>query len=124
MRRVNGEKMLSVLIVEDEYIVGQLIIKLVDWDKLGLELLGVADNGIEALDIILSERPDIVIADIRMPGIDGLEVIERVNKARINTRFLVISGRFCICLNSSTVSRHAAISLQRVYRRDRWYPHQ
>lgn len=47
----------------------QLIEKLVDWDVLGMEVVAVAENGIEALEKIKEFHPDIVITDIRMPGI-------------------------------------------------------
>lgn len=61
--------MLRVLIADDESKVCQLIEKLVDWDVLGMEVVAVAENGIEALEKIKEFHPDIVITDIRMPGI-------------------------------------------------------
>ena len=64
--------MLRVLIADDESKVCQLIEKLVDWDVLGMEVVAVAENGIEALEKIKEFHPDIVITDIRMPGYDGL----------------------------------------------------
>ena len=62
--------MLRVLIADDESKVCQLIEKLVDWDALGMEVVAVAENGIEALEKIKEFHPDIVITDIRMPGPD------------------------------------------------------
>lgn len=59
--------MLRVLIADDESKVCQLIEKLVDWDVLGMEVVAVAENGIEALEKIKEFHPDIVITDIRMP---------------------------------------------------------
>lgn len=56
--------MLRVLIADDESKVCQLIEKLVDWDVLGMEVVAVAENGIEALEKIKEFHPDIVITDI------------------------------------------------------------
>lgn len=61
--------MLKVLIADDESKVCQLIEKLVDWDALDMEVGAVAENGIDALEKIKEVHPDIVITDIRMPGI-------------------------------------------------------
>ena len=72
--------MLRVLIADDESKVCQLIEKLVDWDALGMEVVAVAENGIEALEKIKEFYPDIVITDIRMPGCSGLELIDQVKR--------------------------------------------
>lgn len=61
--------MLKVLIADDESKVCQLIEKLVDWDALDMKVAAVAENGIDALEKIKEVHPDIVITDIRMPGI-------------------------------------------------------
>ncbi len=84
--------MIRVLIADDEWKVCKVIEKLIDWEELGIELAGVASNGIEEYEMIESLRPDIVITDIRMPGIDGLEVIEKVRQQEIQTDFIVVSG--------------------------------
>ena len=84
--------MLSVLIVEDEQKVGLLIRALINWNELGLVFLGIMDNGKDALDRILAETPDIVITDIRMPQMDGLEVIRQTRARGLETKFIVISG--------------------------------
>ena len=65
----------KVLIVDDEYFIGKLIYKLVDWDSKSLECADILDNGEDAIDYIKSNTPDIVITDIRMPGISGLDLI-------------------------------------------------
>ena len=69
--------MLKVVIADDEARVCQLILMLADWDGLGMEVAGVASNGLEALELVERLRPDILITDIRMPGCHGLELIER-----------------------------------------------
>lgn len=84
--------MLSVVIVEDEPKVSLLIQGLIQWDELGMQLLGVADNGREAWDLIQAKNPAIVITDIRMPEMNGLELIERSRSEGLKTSFVIISG--------------------------------
>lgn len=84
--------MLSVLIADDEKKVGLLIKNLIEWERLGLNFLGLVQDGQSAYDIILRERPDIVITDIRMPKLTGLEMIEKVSMSGIKVHFIVVSG--------------------------------
>lgn len=84
--------MLKVLIADDEQKICQLIEKLIDWDGLNMQVIGTAENGLEALESIRSRHPDIVITDIRMPGCDGLELIRQGKEANPKTEFIIISG--------------------------------
>ena len=84
--------MLKVLIADDELNICKLIKKLINWDELDLELLDMCSDSREALDIILTKAPDIVITDIRMPGMTGLELIKRTIDEGIDVRFIIISG--------------------------------
>ena len=84
--------MLDVLIADDEQKICQLIEKLVDWPGLGMRVAGTARNGIEALEKIRRDRPDIVITDIRMPGYDGLELIRLGKECNPRMEFIIISG--------------------------------
>lgn len=86
------EKKWRVLIVEDEFRIGLLIKKLIKWDEIGLECIGLADNGETALNIIENEDPDIVITDIRMPKVNGLELISTAKQKNGNIRFIIITG--------------------------------
>ena len=63
------------IIADDERVIRESISRLIDWEKLGVELTGLCRNGLEAYDMIIDEDPDIVLTDIRMPGMDGLELI-------------------------------------------------
>ncbi|MGI6006826.1 MAG: response regulator transcription factor [Ruminococcus sp.] len=83
---------MKVIIVDDEKKLCLLIQYLINWEKLGLTIAGVAYNGIDALKMIEEVRPDIVITDIKMPGCDGLELIERVQARKIDVHFIIISG--------------------------------
>lgn len=62
--------MLKVLIADDEEKICQLIIKLINWEEMGLKIAATASNGIEALEQAKICKPEILITDIRMPGID------------------------------------------------------
>lgn len=84
--------MLKVIIADDEEKVCWLIQKLIDWDSLGLELIGTVADGKSALTLIEEKRPDIVITDVRMPDMDGLQVIRATREAGIPTTFIVVSG--------------------------------
>ena len=83
---------MKVLIADDELKVCRLIQHLVDWDVLGLEIIGIANDGRAALEMVHEKMPDIVITDIRMPVYDGLELIRRSKEVKSDINFIVISG--------------------------------
>ncbi len=93
---VKGENDMSrtrkVLIVDDEIKVGQLVKRLIQWDKLGLICIGLVTDGQTAYETILSESPDIVITDIRMPVLTGLEMIQKASEQGVKCHFIVVSG--------------------------------
>ena len=60
---------LKVMIADDEERICQLIEALIDCDALGMEIVGVSHNGLEACELVESLSPDILITDIRMPGL-------------------------------------------------------
>lgn len=84
--------MYKVLIADDEPKVIQLINALIDWNKLGLELVATVRDGITALEQIKKLEPDIVITDIRMPGHDGIELIKQTRALGLDVDFIIISG--------------------------------
>lgn len=84
--------MLSVIIVEDEPNIANLISKLIDWPSMDMELVAMCQDGIQALDRIQALEPDIVITDIRMAGMDGIELIRETRGLNIPCDFIIISG--------------------------------
>lgn len=84
--------MLKILIADDEKAIRESISQCINWEELGLNLMGVYKNGIEAFDAVVNEVPDIIMTDIRMPGMNGLELIERVTRINPDTQFIVLSG--------------------------------
>ena len=84
--------MLKLLIADDERIIRETIFHLIDWEKYDIEVIGLCQNGIEAYDMILDESPDIVLTDIRMPGMGGLELIKKLSHTDLFIQFIILSG--------------------------------
>lgn len=84
--------MYKLLVVDDERIIVDGISRAIDWSRIGIEVAGTARNGIEALERVQQLKPDIVISDIRMPGLDGLQFIEQALADYPELRFILLSG--------------------------------
>ncbi|QHW29941.1 response regulator [Paenibacillus rhizovicinus] len=84
--------MLKAVVFDDEYIVIEALRMLIDWTGLEVELVGTAGDGIAALELFRQERPDIVLTDIRMPGMDGLQLIREIMREAEDTCCIVFSG--------------------------------
>lgn len=84
--------MLKVIIADDEEQICMLIQALVDWAAMDMEIVGIAHNGLEALEFVKKYHPDILVTDIRMPGCNGLELIEAVKKRNREIEVVIISG--------------------------------
>ncbi len=83
---------MKILIADDEKKICTLIKSLIDWEAHGLTLAGTANNGMEAYELALKEDVDIVITDIRMPGLDGIGLIEKMKEAGSHAEFIMVSG--------------------------------
>ncbi len=84
--------MINMIIIDDEEWILKLIKNLVPAKELGISIVGEASNGVDGLSLCRKYKPDIVLSDIRMPVIDGLELIERLHYECPNTKVVVISG--------------------------------
>ena len=84
--------MLKLIIADDERIIRETISTIIDWEKYDIEVIGLCKNGIETYDMILDESPDIVLTDIKMPGMDGIELIKKISQTDLNVQFIILSG--------------------------------
>jgi two-component system, response regulator YesN len=94
--------MYSAIIVEDEMLVRVGLKSLIKWDKLGLALVSDASNGQEAFDMYNQYKPDIVITDIKMPQMDGIELIKKIRENDKRTRIVILT-----CLEEFEIIRKA-----------------
>lgn len=84
--------MYKVLVADDEKNIRDGLMCILDWPELGFEIAYEASNGMEAMEIILSQNPDLVLMDIRMPKMYGTELIEKVREEGYTGEFIVLSG--------------------------------
>ena len=80
------------MIADDEVHIRNLLKYLIHWEELGLELTGEFDNGQDLLSAAAADPPDLVITDIQMPEMDGLEMIRNLHDACPACRYIIISG--------------------------------
>lgn len=83
---------IKVFLVEDEMVIRRGIKNSIDWEKEGYIFCGEASDGELAYPMIIKEKPDILITDIRMPFMDGLELCKLVKKELLNIKILILSG--------------------------------
>lgn len=84
--------MYKVLVVDDEKYIRKSIINRVNWEKLGVQVVGEAANGAEALEQLEELQPEIVLVDIRMPLMDGLSFIEEAKKKYPEIHYVITSA--------------------------------
>ena len=82
----------KVLLVEDEYIVRQGIIKTIDWDSIDCEVIGEASDGKEAIGMIKELSPDIIITDICMKELNGIQMLKKIKENELEVKAIVLSG--------------------------------
>lgn len=86
------DEKLRVIIVDDEYLVRNLIKMKARWDELGMEVVGEASTADEALEMLDSLLPDIVFTDICMPGMNGIELSKIILERYPKIKVLIITG--------------------------------
>lgn len=82
----------KVLLVDDEAEVIEVIEQRIQWDDLGFTVVGNATNGVKALELVEKLQPDVVITDIKMPYMDGLELSRRLNRDYQNIHIIIFTG--------------------------------
>jgi YesN/AraC family two-component response regulator len=83
---------MKVIVVDDDFLFRMYLKTIIDWGKYGFELIGEAGDGNKALDLILRYEPDIVITDIKMPVMDGLCLIQKLNELKKRFKILILSN--------------------------------
>ena len=84
------KRMKKILIVDDDFIVREGLVKTVDWSSVNCKVTGVASNGREALMKIEEEMPDIIITDICMREMDGLELLQNLKLGGISAKIIIL----------------------------------
>ena len=82
----------TLIVVEDEFRIRDGLSRLIQRLNMGVKVIGEAENGLEGLKMIQDLQPDIVITDIRMPKIEGLEMIRKAREMNIGCTFIILSG--------------------------------
>ncbi|NQX71321.1 response regulator [Paenibacillus alba] len=84
--------LLNLLIVEDELTTREGLYTMIDWRSLGIRVCGQASNGLDAMDIINSGGVDLLLSDIRMPIMDGLQLLTEINNKQMDIPSVLLTG--------------------------------
>jgi len=84
--------MLKLLIADDEKVIRESLSECIDWETLGIRNYACCADGIEALEACIDEIPDIVLTDIKMPGLSGIELIEHIQMLSKHVEVIILSG--------------------------------
>lgn len=84
--------MYTVVVIEDSKLLRMGMVHTWDWKSLDCQIVGSAGDGMEGLQVICETKPDVVLTDIRIPGLDGLEMIRKAREQGISPAVVIISG--------------------------------
>ncbi len=84
--------MIKVLVVEDEEMIRKGIVLTVNWEALDCKVVGEAANGLEGLEAVKRLNPDLIITDIKMPQMDGIEMLQKIRELGNNTHVIILSA--------------------------------
>lgn len=84
--------MYKLIFADDERIVREGIQKIIDWEQCGFTVTGFCENGMEVLELVEAECPDVIITDIKMPVLDGIELSRRVRQKYKDVKILFVTG--------------------------------
>ena len=83
--------MYKVLLADDDYPVIEFLMQEVPWERLNLQCIGYAEDGLAALAMAQEDMPDLLITDIGMPGMDGIELIQQLKQLNAGLRTVILS---------------------------------
>jgi two-component system response regulator YesN len=84
--------MIKVAVIDDNPLVTRALEATIDWPALGCAVVGTADNGEDAEALICERGIDIIISDVKMPGMDGLTLCERINALDVRAKIILMTG--------------------------------
>ena len=84
--------MYSLLIVDDEELIRRGLKQYVPWEEMDFQVVGDAENGVQALEAVRSLHPDVVLCDIRMPQMDGLTFVRHLREEKLPVRVVMLTG--------------------------------
>ena len=84
--------MCKILIVDDEDFIRKAIVSILDWETIGFSTILEAEDGELAYEIAMEQHPDVILTDIRMPFMDGLELSQKISESLPNTKILILTG--------------------------------
>lgn len=80
------------ILIDDEAVILRGLKQLIDWEQLNIEIIGEATDGVEGVEMIRRFQPDIVLSDISMPNLDGIELLKIVYNERLRSKVIFLSG--------------------------------
>lgn len=83
---------MKMILADDEVVITKGIQKLVDWNALGITIIGVYEDGKSAFEAIVRNQPELALLDISMPGMTGIDIIRECAALKLDTQFIFISG--------------------------------
>src|SRR4051812_27812528 len=83
---------MNLMIVEDELRLRNSLANNIPWEEHGIEVVGLAANGLEALHLIHRKKPDILLMDLQMPEMDGLTLIRKLHETDTFIKIIILSG--------------------------------
>lgn len=86
------DKKYKLIVVDDEDFIREGIAKGIEWSKWGFEVAGTAMNGKEAIELVEKYKPDVVLTDIRMPIMDGIQLINYLDETNNKADIVIVSG--------------------------------
>ena len=92
LNRQGGCALYGIAIIDDNKTTADMLAAAIPWDTIGCAVCGVAYDGVQGKRLLEEQHPDIIIADIRMPGMDGLEMVAQVRSILPNSRIIFMSA--------------------------------
>ena len=89
---MNEKERYTVVVADDETELREAVCQMIRWEDIGFRLVGSAGNGLDALQLVEQLQPDLLLSDIRMPFISGLELARQVRELRPMTHIAFLSG--------------------------------